>query len=839
MAGTSRQALQIIPAEQPSRPKNGFIIHRRAWFSCLLALFFLSACSGLEKNEQSQLTSLKTFPSGGNLGQTLVARYDGLQAVAVYLSSEGPETQAITLQVREKPGMSEALRSAELNPEKSLSGGFYRFDFPPITDSNGKYLYLEFKLDGAQAVQFGTAPAQSYLNGSLYENSLPVEAQLSFQLSYHPGFALLGLGKEIFTWAYGIFLAFLLFTVPGWATASLLLKGWPSLSWMEKAALGTSLSLALYPLLLLWTGLLGIHLGSLLAWLPVLTGLALILWNNRLSIRSPGLLANQLKSLWSSNSWARLCLGCLVVLLFATRLWAVRSLDAPMWGDSYQHSVITQLILDHGGLFESWQPYSELVSFTYHFGFHSLAAAFHWASGLPSHLSVLWTGQILNVLAVLCLYPLALRMNRNPWSGIAAVLAAGLLTSIPMFYVNWGRYTQLAGMVILPALAWVSWDAGKQDQRDWSRLIFTALLLAGLGLTHYRVLILAAGWFLTLILANSISGSLKRTVVYVLFAGLLALVLSAPWLARIISSDFLDWIATLFPSSINPAVSARPPENPLAYLPRYSWFLLPVLVGWGLWRRNRGSALAGLWWLILCWLANLKMFRLPFTGLDMFTIQISGYLFFALFIGETAGWLADQVNHSREIERPHSRPRLAQRWVAGLLLCAGMLSTLWFARQRLWDVRPDLYGLVTRPDTHAYTWIQENTSFDSKFLVNSFFAFNNSVIVGSDGGWWLPLLAHRMTTTPPINYDFEAGPTVDFQQTTNLLVREIEQKGLDDPAVLQMLQDRGIGYVYVGQKQGSVNSPGALIDIEQLNNSQNYRQIYHQDRVWIFQLTAD
>jgi hypothetical protein len=158
---------------------------------------------------------------------------------------------------------------------------------------------------------------------------------------------------------------------------------------------------------------------------------------------------------------------------------------------------------------------------------------------------------------------------------------------------------------------------------------------------------------------------------------------------------------------------------------------------------------------------------------------------------------------------------------------------------RLWDVQPNLYGLVTRPDINAYQWIEENTSTDSKFLVNSFFAFNNTVIVGSDGGWWLPLLGSRMTNTPPINYDFEAGPTDDFQEVTNLLVLEVQQKGLNDPAVIEMLQERGIEYVYVGQKQGSVNSPKPLIQIEQLVGSPYYQLLYHQDRVWIYKLQAN
>ncbi|MFN2280805.1 MAG: hypothetical protein ACK2TZ_03005, partial [Anaerolineales bacterium] len=77
-------------------------------------------------------------------------------------------------------------------------------------------------------------------------------------------------------------------------------------------------------------------------------------------------------------SWPRLALLFTIALIIAVRFWVIRSLDAPMWGDSYQHTMIAQLIVDHGGLFDSWQPYAEMTTFTYHFGFHSLVAVFHW-----------------------------------------------------------------------------------------------------------------------------------------------------------------------------------------------------------------------------------------------------------------------------------------------------------------------------------------------------------------------------------------------------------------------------------------------------------------------------
>ena len=92
---------------------------------------------------------------------------------------------------------------------------------------------------------------------------------------------------------------------------------------------------------------------------------------------------------------ADLTLLGILVLIAGTRFWAVRRLAAPMWGDAYQHTMIAQLLVDHGGLFNSWAPYASLQSFTYHFGFHSAVAVFHWVTSLSLPQATLWTGQIL------------------------------------------------------------------------------------------------------------------------------------------------------------------------------------------------------------------------------------------------------------------------------------------------------------------------------------------------------------------------------------------------------------------------------------------------------------
>src|SRR6185369_3061155 len=129
----------------------------------------------------------------------------------------------------------------------------------------------------------------------------------------------------------------------------------------------------------------------------------------------------------------------------------------------------------------------------YHFGFHVAAAVWSWTTGAPAPDAVLIVGQLVNAMAVLALYPLAVSLAEGSrLAGAVALLVAGLLSPLPAFYINWGRYTQLAGQALLPAFVFFldrAWN--ERDRITPSAVALLSLLLAGLALTHYRVALLA------------------------------------------------------------------------------------------------------------------------------------------------------------------------------------------------------------------------------------------------------------------------------------------------------------------------------------------------------------
>ena len=762
-----------------------------------------------------------------------MTRHAGLAGVEIYLDPERAGSGDVRLRLRSGPRATADLDTASL-PVASITGArFYRFDLLPRSLS-GEDLFVALDVTGDGAVRVGAGPGNSYLDGALYQDGVAQDAQMAFRLVYTPQAVALEMAREALGWLGLLSAALLLFALPGWALLAL----WPgagALSWPERLGISAGLGVGLYPVLLLLTSLVGLHLGAGYVWLTLAAAALSLVWRNR-AWRPGAQLATWRWWRAGGSLWPDLALLAALALVFAVRFYVVRSLDVPMWGDSYQHTMVSQLLVDNGGLFSSWEPYARMQSLTYHFGFQTAAAVVAWFAGAFSSIgvpqAVLWTGQILNGLAVLALYPLAMRLGGNRWAGVGAVVVAGLLSPMPMFYVNWGRYTQLAGQTVLPAAVCLSWLAldSQPGRRRWTIFLLASLALGGLALTHYRVLILAVLFFAALLVVEIRGGRFRS-----LLAGTAALgagggLFFLPWFLHVYGGSILRNFGVQLAT---PASQVSPWTeqynaigNLTTYLPLSLWILFGVALGWGLWRRSRPAAVIGIWWLLVLLAANPQWLGLPGTGaINNFAVFIAAYIPAAVLLGAAAGWLAGGVSG------------LAGRWrpiaATALVLCI----SVWGARDRLADLKAPTYALVTRPDLRAAAWIRQNTPADARFLVNSFFAYGESSVAGSDGGWWLPLLARRDSTLPPLLYASESGPAPDYRQWVNALPRAIQQKGLEDPGVLAMLRDRGVTHVYLGQQQGTVGYNGPMtLQAAQLAANPHFKAVYHEDRVWIFEV---
>jgi hypothetical protein len=524
-------------------------------------------------------------------------------------------------------------------------------------------------------------------------------------------------------------------------------------------------------------------------------------------------------------------------------MWAIRQLDLPMWGDSYQHTMIAQLLVDHNGLFESWAPYAELTNLTYHIGYHTLIAVFHWLTRLPPAGSVLVASQLINVLAVVALYPLAMRLSRNPWAGVLAVLLAGLIAPMPMYYFNWGRYTQLAGQAILPAAVLLAWARLDTERRDWPLTVLCWITLGGLALTHVRVLAFAVIFFVAFFLVNLRRVGLRAIVVRTFWCGIGGAILFLPWVFHIFAGEYVQIFSHQLTTPPIQTSTFTQDNNAIGdlytYLPRLVWVFMLAATAWGLWRKEREALLVSVWWLLILLAANPQWLFLPGAGaLTSFAVLIAAYIPAAVLIGAAGGWALDDLQAVALAKSPPSRSaRPALIGVTSALLALLLVAAgVWGAPRQLHLVDPRQFSLATRPDLRAMQWIRQNTSPGARFLVNSIFAYGGSLVVGTDGGWWIPLLTQRQSTQPPLNYGTEDGITPDYRNRINQTVHSIIDKGLAHPDTLGLLKERGVDYVYIGQQQGRVNAALPLLDLGTLQNNPHFTPVYHQDRVWIFKI---
>jgi hypothetical protein len=644
-----------------------------------------------------------------------------------------------------------------------------------------------------------------------------------------------------------LLLSGLLFLLPGGVIVVWL---WRDGDWIEQLALAAGLSVAVNALLVYAT-LSGLRLNAvkLAGFLVLCSAGILVRWTLDLRFGARAALVagyrrlrddpERLRALfrWGTapERLAALTLGLLVCLLLVVRFYVVRDLIVPLWGDGYQHTVMAQLIADNKGLFDSWAPYAPLTTFTYHFGFHANVAAFHWVSGVPVIQSTTWVGQVLNVLAALCLYPLAARISGGKrWAGVGVVLVVGLLLPMPMYYVNWGRYTQLAGQVILAVAVYLSWGFFEAPKRDW-RVIPVWVAVAGLAVTHYRVLAFYVVFVLVYLALSWRQDRWKRNLGRVTWVGGGALLSFVPWLVRVLPGQITQILLHQVTTAAKEVSAFDVQYNTIGdvklFMAPWAWLLLAVSLGLGLWRRQRGVLLVAVWWFALLVVTNPSWIALPGTGaISNFALFICTYIPAGLLIGNAIGLLMETLSRL---------PRGQPVWRVLGALCV-ILAAMAGARRRLADVHVPEHNLVTRKDLAAMSWIRENTPEDARFLVNSFPAYGETLVVGSDAGWWLPLLAGRANSVPPLNYGTEQGPVPDYINQVNSLTRKLQEQDLDDPETVHMLCERGFTHVYIGQRQGRVNYSGPhVLSLEEMLRSPSYTVIYQQDHVAILEISCD
>lgn len=610
--------------------------------------------------------------------------------------------------------------------------------------------------------------------------------------------------------------------VPGWAILSLA-PNWKRDAALARWCLAISISIAFYPVLFYATR----ALLPAFQWGPNKIAILLVV--------GAALIAYRLRGAWREQfAFERLewfALAIFGMTLF-TRFWIIRDHPYPAWTDSLHHTLLTLLTATAGRLPYDMEPYFPVPLGQYHLGLYALSGTLEMLSGAPAHTALLWLAQALNGLCGLSVY-FVLDRKVGRVGAIVGAATVGLFSFQPAWYVNWGRFTQVASQTIVLTAWLVTWDAIRSWKLNWleqrADILWScsvgALLTAAVFLLHFRV----AGFYLPLLAVTVLLELFQaraehrvwRVALGALVVGITSLVFVSPalWDAlRIYLS------ATLKAPMMTDEVMAQTnsfftfPWESVFALGAEWWMVVLVAFGTiiGMMRRNALVVVNLLWVVSLILIGEAYLLRitsLAFT--NMGAIVIALYLPFGLVVG--AG-----TAEALKLVRVGSRGR-AEDGVIAVVLALGLIAS--YARAN--GIEEYRY-FVTPADVAAMDWINANTPPDARFAINTLFWLPN-LPHGTDAGYWIPYFTRRQTTTGNMISPLGAIESTEMTVSESRLVKRLDT----DSTAAAELGKMGVNYIYIGAK-GNFAEPG--LNMATLGQNANLSVEYMDKGVMILRI---
>ncbi|HXJ84386.1 MAG TPA: DUF6541 family protein [Candidatus Methylomirabilis sp.] len=503
---------------------------------------------------------------------------------------------------------------------------------------------------------------------------------------------------------------------------------------------------------------------------------------------------------WTTDSPAYLTLLLVAVVLLATRLSAIRGLAAPLWGDSVHHAVIVQLMLDHGGLFQSWRPYDDAATFTYHFGFHAVATMYAWMRDVGAEAAILMMGQIANVSAVMSLYALTRLWTTSVWGGVFSVVIGGFISTYPQYFVYWGRYTQLAGHVILITALVLLETYLRQPRRreNIAFLVVTAVVVAGLGLAQYKVAVIFVAVSVALVVTRMIRRYQHRRDVRDAFLASVGRAAAVAGLALMIFMP-RGWEISRGPlgmqvaKRITMAISAQSTVNALPPLSASSGFEHAAMATWAVVFVAMAVIIVkrhdALWFVAgagLCLIVmNPGLVGLRREGLiDAFHVTLSMYIFAATVAGLAIGTFLQTV---------------ARRWRHRDLLAAACCVVLTGIGVAHASPFPRGAVFVLPDDVQMMHWIKDNVPANAKIAAPGFVA-QETFTCGRDAGWWIPFYTGHRTNLMLMAAAQEQPSEQRVLRSELGFTKALYALDMSLPTSTDWFVAQGFRYFYVGAK---------------------------------------
>ena len=523
---------------------------------------------------------------------------------------------------------------------------------------------------------------------------------------------------------------------------------------------------------------------------PVLLGILL-------AIFFIAVVAGLVRNYKTAFNWGWLiALGVLAVFV-GWRLWQARELVFPNWVDSQHHVLIIRKIIENGGVPNTLEPYLP-GPFYYHFAFHAVTAFFSVLSGLAPEIAVLMLGQVMSAMVGLSVYALAKAISDDWRVGLLAALFVTFVTKMPGYYLTWGRYTLLIGVMILP-VAMAEAEILRKSQKKWWQGLGLFFLTIGSLLSHYLAAFLLA-IYLVIMGVEWVIGCIRdkkvnwQAILTLAAPALLGLLVSMRWYIRVLRYSVVGGVVYL------PEGIIEFDSNQLDYLryilgPTSSYVLIVLsLFGsiWGFFKKE--------WKKYILWSLLVALFTIP-VGIKVFSFRSDYYglvLFVVLGVLGAAFlvWIFDFISTRVSWKKP--------------LIAAAVMLMLALVGWGAWSNRDavnDETVLVTKDDVAAFDWIKTHTPEEARVFVNTT-PWGYGIYRGTDGGGWILPTTGRWSLAPTIFYTFGGDqPIFDLWADWSARASKVTSCETD---FWELVEEADLNYIYVRQGTTGVQTQNLI-----------------------------
>ncbi|HEY9122683.1 MAG TPA: hypothetical protein VIM80_06775 [Brevefilum sp.] len=502
------------------------------------------------------------------------------------------------------------------------------------------------------------------------------------------------------------------------------------------------------------------------------------------------------------------------------RFYQAQELLLPNWVDSQHHYLIIRVIHENGGLPETLSPYLE-GPFYYHFGYHAVTALFTAISGMEIGNAMLLLGQVLNAVVSLSVYALGKTLWRDWRPAAVGGLLVSFVTRMPAYYLSWGRYTLLTGMILLP-LAMCFAVTMLKKPRPWRYTFPLALLTSGLLLSHYFAASLLA-IFLALVTIAHLFPRLNNwtkaaaALLPIFFAAVLGLLMAVPWFWRVL---------LFYPGQ--PKVSAALPESLDGLINMlgdgsYTWQLLgPTSNHWLLLVAGIGIILEVIHkknFGFVLWSSLIALMSVPW-GISFSPFRPDHFVIISFLpLVLWAGYLVWQAGLLL-------RKWSGKRWVEIAMISLFLVGWIAWSFPLSMNIVNPVTVMVTEDDIAALNWIRENTPEDARFFINTTH-WQNGVYRGVDGGGWILPYTGRWSLVPTVFYGFSPDKE-QYLQLRDWGEAASEMTGCSDE-FRRIVGEADLDYVYIREGIGGLWTEG-------LAGCEGLERVYGNESVWIGRL---